>query len=160
MTNLSQAFGKKFDKDSIRTRTFEFNNHTFKVKVPLTSEYERILKATENIDEEKLNKYYNELSKPFLAEKENIDESLGVVIKENDIEVQGRSLKETAKNKVITENRIVALFGLLVPEEKDFDMQTITYEMIDELFPFSVQLEMIELIGTIISPNYKEAKGK
>jgi len=67
---------------------------------------------------------------------------------------------ETAKNKVITENRIVAMFRLLVPEEKDFDMTTITYEMIEELFPFSVQIEMVELIGTIISPTYKDAKGK
>lgn len=160
MTKLSQAFGKKFDKESIRTRTFEFNNHTFKVKVPLTSEFEATTEAVKEVDEDKVKKYYDELSKNFLEEKDNLDESLGVVFKDDDIEVQGRSLMETAKNKVITENRIVAMFRLLVPEEKDFDMTTITYDMIEELFPFSVQIEMVELIGTIISPNYKDAKGK
>ena len=43
MTNLSQAFGSKFNKDLIRTRTFELGGHTFKVKVPLTAEYEKIV---------------------------------------------------------------------------------------------------------------------
>jgi hypothetical protein len=160
MTQLSQAFGKKFDKDTIRIRTFEFNNHTFKVKVPLTSEYEAIVESAKEVDETKVKKYYDELSKNFVEQKDNLDPSLGVVFKENDIEIQGRSLQETAKNKVITENRILSMFQLLVPEEKDFDMKTITYEMVEELFPFSVQLEMVELIGTIISPSYKEAKGK
>jgi hypothetical protein len=160
MTQLSQAFGKKFDKDTIRIRTFEFNNHTFKVKVPLTSEYEAIVESAKEADETKVKKYYDELSKNFVEQKDNLDPSLGVVFKENDIEIQGRSLQETAKNKVITENRILSMFQLLVPEEKDFDMKTITYEMVEELFPFSVQLEMVELIGTIISPSYKEAKGK
>lgn len=160
MTNLSKAFGKKFNKDTIRTRSFDYNNHTFQVKVPLTSEYEALLEQTKSVDEEKVNKYYKELSQPFLDQSKELDPELGVIITDDDVTVQGRSLKETAKNKVITENRILALFKLLVPEEKDFDMNSITYDMIEELFPFSVQLEMIELIGTIISPNYKEAKGK
>ena len=74
--------------------------------------------------------------------------------------VQGRSLKETAKNKILTDNRILAMIKLLVPEEKDFDMTTITYEMVDELFPFSVQLELLERIGDVISPSYSTTKGK
>jgi hypothetical protein len=160
MTNLSKAFGKKFDADSIRIRSFEFNNHTFKVKVPLTAEFESIMEEVQKVDEAKVNKYYEELGKTFVDQKENLDPSLGVVFEDNDIKVQGRSLKETAKNKAITENRILAMFKFLVPEEKDFNMSTITYDMVEELFPFSVQLEMVELIANVISPNYKDAKGK
>jgi len=52
------------------------------------------------------------------------------------------------------------MIKLLVPEEKDFDMTTITYEMVDELFPFSVQLELLERIGDVISPSYSTTKGK
>jgi hypothetical protein len=160
MSNLSSAFGKKFNKDIIRTRSFDFNGHTFKVRVPLSSEYEAILKQTQEIDEAKLDKYYNELAQEFIKNKDTIKPEDDVVFGDNDIVVQGRSLKETAKNKLITDNRILAMIRLLVPEEKDFDMATVTYEMVDELFPFSVQLELLERIGDVISPSYVTTKGK
>lgn len=160
MSQLSQAFGKKFDKDAVRTKSFEYNGHTFKVKVPLTAEYEALFENVQDVDDAKVKKYYQELTKEFIANKDKLDPELGVVIKANDVEVQGRSMMETAKSKAITENRILAMIRLLVPEEKDFDMSTVTYEMVEELFPFSVQLELVELIGKTIAPNYKETKGK
>jgi len=160
MSNLSSAFGKKFNKDIIRTRSFDFNGHTFKVRVPLSAEYEAILKETQEVDEAKVDKYYNELSKEFIEKKDTIKSEDDVVFSDTDIVVQGRSLKETAKNKILTDNRILAMIKLLVPEEKDFDMATITYEMVDELFPFSVQLELLERIGDVISPSYSTTKGK
>jgi len=160
MSNLSSAFGKKFNKDIIRTRSFDFNGHTFKVRVPLSAEYEAILKETQEIDESKVDKYYNELSKEFIEKKGTIKPEDDVIFSDTDIVVQGRSLKETAKNKILTDNRILAMIKLLVPEEKDFDMTTITYEMVDELFPFSVQLELLERIGDVISPSYSTTKGK
>jgi len=49
---------------------------------------------------------------------------------------------------------------MLVPENKDFDMNTITYADIEELFPFSVQLELLDYINSTISPNYTATKGK
>ena len=69
-------------------------------------------------------------------------------------------MRETAINKVITEKRITEMFKLIVPEQTDFDMNTITYSMIEELFPFSIQLEIIEGITNTISPGYKATKGK
>lgn len=160
MSNLSSAFGKKFNKDIIRTRSFDFNGHTFKVRVPLSAEYEAILKETQEVDEAKVDKYYNELAKEFIEKKDTIKSEDDVIFSDTDIVVQGRSLKETAKNKILTDNRILAMIKLLVPEEKDFDMTTITYEMVDELFPFSVQLELLERIGDVISPSYSTTKGK
>lgn len=160
MSQLAQAFGKKFNKDAVRIKSFEYGGHTFKVKVPLTSEYEAMFKAVKVVDDAVVKKYYDELTKQFIDNKDKLDPELGVVFKDNDIEIQGRSMLETAKNKAITENRIVAMIQLLVPEEEDFDMATITYDMVEELFPFSVQLELIELIGETVSPNYKDTKGK
>jgi ribosomal protein S17E len=162
MNTLSKAFGKKFDqnKDLVRTRSFEFGGHIFKVKVPLTSEYEAMMIKINQADEEKVTKYYNDLTKTFFENKDILDPELGVSFKENDVEIKGRSLKETAKTKVITENQIVAMVQMLVPEEQDFDMSTITYEMVEELFPFSVQMELLQRISEVISPSYKETKGK
>lgn len=160
MSQLAQAFGKKFNKDAVRIKSFEYGGHTFKVKVPLTSEYEAMFEAVKVVDDAVVKKYYDELTKQFIDNKDKLDPELGVVFKDNDIEIQGRSMLETAKNKAITENRIVAMIQLLVPEEEGFDMATITYDMVEELFPFSVQLELVELIGETVSPNYKDTKGK
>jgi hypothetical protein len=162
MTTLSKAFGKKFDenKDLVRIRSFEFNGNTFKVKVPLTSEYEAMMLKINEINQAKVDKYYEDFTKAFIANKETIDPELGVVFKDDDVELKGRSLKETAKTKVITENQITTMVKMLVPEEKGFDMSTITYEMVEELFPFTIQMELLQKISEVISPSYKETKGK
>lgn len=162
MTSLSKAFGKKFDenKDLVRIRSFEFNGNTFKVKVPLTSEYEAMMLKINEVDQLRVDKYYEEFTKTFIENKDSIDPELGVVFKDDDVELKGRSLKETAKTKVITENQITTMVKMLVPEEKGFDMSTITYEMVEELFPFSIQMELLQKISEVISPSYKETKGK
>ena len=160
MTQFAQAFGNKFNKDDLRIRSFEMNGHTFKVKVPLTSEYESLLDSVQIVDDAKVAKYYETLSSEFIKNKDKFKEEDGVEYQDNDVLIKGASLQETAKNKVIMENRITGLFKLLVPEEQGFDMSTITYEMIEELFPFPVQLQIMEEINSVISPNYKESKGK
>ena len=161
MNQLEQAFGKKFieNKSLLRIRSFEMAGYTFKVKVPLTSEYDAILERIRIPNEEKIQEYYNELTKDLKKEKESFNAELGVIFEENDIKVQGRSMLETAKNKLITENRILEMIKLLVPEE-GHTLEDITYKDVEELFPFSVQLEIIEHIGETISPSYKEIKGK
>jgi hypothetical protein len=160
MTQLAQAFGANFNKDNVRIRSFEFGGHTFKVKVPLTSEYEALLDLANKVNNEKVDKYYAEITKEFVKNKDKITPDMGVVFEDNDVIVKDKSMREAAKNKSITENRIVAMVSLLVPEEKDFDMSTVTYAMVEELFPFSVQLELIDLISNTIAPNYKDQKGK
>lgn len=160
MSNLEQAFGKSFNKDNVRIRSFEYGGHTFKVKIPLSSEYESLLTNAQEVNSDIVDKYYKDLSDEFVKNKESLTDQKEVEFKDDDVIVQGRSMRETAKNKAVSENRIVSMIRLLVPEEKDFDMATITYEMVDELFPFSVQLELVEEIGKVISPNYKTIKGK
>lgn len=162
MNQFAQALGTKFieQKEAIRIRSFEFAGHTFKVKVPLTSEFELIQKEMDNINEDIINKYYEELSKELIENKDRAKLDSEIEYKDNDIIIKGKSLKDAAKNKALTEKRITTLFKFLVPEEKDFDMNTITYDMIEELFPFSIQMELIGLIGDTISPNYKETRGK
>lgn len=160
MTQLAQAFGANFNKDNVRIRSFEFGGHTFKVKVPLTSEYEALLDLANKVDDATVNKYYAEITKEFVKNKDKITPEMGVVFEKDDVIVKNKSMREAAKNKSITENRIVAMVQLLVPEEKDFDMSTITYAMVEELFPFAVQLELIDHISNTIAPNYKDQKGK
>lgn len=162
MNQLAQALGSKFaeHKDNIRIRTFELGGHTFKVKVPLTAEYEVMQQKLAVVDESLIDKYYDELSRELLANKDKAENSGLIEYTETDIKIDGKSLRDAAKNKAMTESRITALFKLLIPEEKDFDMETITYDMIEELFPFAIQVQVIEEIAKAISPDYVATRGK
>lgn len=162
MSKLASAFGKDFlkNKDKVRTRTFDLGGHTFKVKVPLTSEFEIMQERMKVVDEEKVATYYKDLTKDLEKYRDEPDADMKCEFVEDDIFVDGRSMKEAARNKLIAENRITEMFRLLVPEEQNFDMGTITYEMVEELFPFAVQMQMVEMIGKTVSPNYEAQKGK
>lgn len=160
MNTLASALGKDFikHKEQVRIRSFEMGGHTFKVKVPLTAEFEVMQKRMKEIDEAKVDEYYKELTKGFKDFEGEKKE--GVEILEDDILIDGRSMRDAARNKLIAEQRITELFKLLVPEQTDFDMNTITYPMIEELFPFPIQMKVIEEISRVVSVQYEEAKGK
>ncbi len=160
MNQFAQALGKNFDKDTVRTKSFVYNNHTFKVKIPTTREYETLLENANIADDTLVEKYYQEIVKEFFDNKDKLKDNKDVVFKDDDVIVKDKSMREASKNKVLTQNRILALIRLLVPEEKGFDMSTVTYDMVEELFPFTVQMEIIDLIANTITPAYKDQKGK
>lgn len=162
MNQFANALGKSFleNKDMVRTRSFSMGGHTFKVKVPLTVEFESMQKRIAEVDDSKVEKYYQELTADLEKYKGNTDSTIKCEWQDNDVILDGRSMREAAKNKVQMQARITEMFKLLVPEEKGFDMATITYEMVEELFPFPVQVQVIEKIGEVISPAYTETKGK
>jgi hypothetical protein len=162
MNQLANAFGSKFaeNKDSLRIKSFELNGHTFRVKVPLTAETDAMFERVKIIDEAKADQFYQEMSKEFIDNRVKYENDPDIEYLENDIEVKETSIKETSRNKVLTQNRITELVRLLVPENKDFDMASITYADIEELFPFSIQMELIDQINNVISPNYSATKGK
>lgn len=161
MSNFAKAFGKKFqeNKDLIRIRTFELGGHTFKVKIPLTAEYEALMIKVNQVPDELVEKYYSEMTDSFIKSKDSLNEELGIVFTDDDVEIKGRSMKAAAKNKAVTESRILAMVQMLVPEG-DFNMSEVTYEMVEELFPFSVQIELIEKISEVINPTYGTSRGK
>ena len=162
MTAFAKALGKKFEsqKDEIRIRSFEMNGHTFKVKVPLTIETDLMYQRMKIVDQETVKKYYDELTAEIIANKDKNTSEIKVIFEDNDVIIEGRSMREAATNKALTELRITEMFKMLVPEEKGFDMETITYDMIDELFPFAVQMQIIDKISQTISPSYTDSKGK
>lgn len=162
MNQFANALGKRFieNKEAVRTRSFELGGHTFNVRVPLTVESEAIQKRLLNVDEEQVEKYYQELAKDLLAAKDTMPADSKVEFTENDIVIEGRSIRETARNKLLSEMRIVEMFRLLVPEDKTFNMETVTYKDIEELFPLPIQMAVVEEIATVISFDYKKIRGK
>jgi hypothetical protein len=159
MTKFSSAFGDKYqtNKKNLLTRSFELGGHTFKVRIPLVAESDAIYKKVSEPDEEIVEKTYKEITEPLRQFENNQSEEFKFT--DNDILVDGRSMREAAKNKAITEARITEFFKLLVPELEGASLEDLTYADIEEEFPISVQMQIVEKIGEVISPTYREARG-
>jgi hypothetical protein len=159
MTKFSKAFGDKYqtNKKNMLTRSFELGGHTFKVRIPLVAESDAIYKKVSEPNEETVEKVYQEITKPLRQFENNQTE--GFQFTDDDILVEGRSMREAAKNKAITEARITEFFKLLVPEMEGVSLEDLTYADIQEEFPMSVQMQIVEKIGEAISPTYREARG-
>lgn len=159
MTKFSSAFGDKYqtNKRNLLTRTFELGGHIFKVRIPLVAESEAIYQKVANPDDKTIEKVYQEITAPLRQFKDNQTEEFEFT--EDDVLIEGRSMREAAKNKSITEARITEFFKLLVPEIEGVSFEDLTYADIQEEFPISVQMQIVEKIGEVISPTYKEARG-
>jgi hypothetical protein len=159
MTKFASAFGEKYqnNKKNLLTKTFELGGHIFKVRIPLVSESDKIYQNVSNPNDELVEKIYQSITKPLEQFRDNQTEEFKFT--ENDILVDGRSMREAAKNKAITEARITEFFKLLVPEMEGASLEDLTYQDIEEEFPLSVQMQIVEKIGEVISPTYKEARG-
>ena len=162
MTRLSSAFGANYEKvrREIVTRKFELGGFTFKVKVPLVAGSDEIYSRINNPDEAQIEAIYQTLIAPLLKYKDDPEAAeTGFAFLENDVLVQGKSLRDAAKNKAMTEARIVEYIRLLVPENPENTLADITYADIEAEWPLNVQLALCEKIGEVISPTYKEVRG-
>ncbi len=159
MTRLASALGEKYQakRKEIFTRKFELGGHTFTVRIPYVSESDAIFERVMNPDEAHIQRLYEAMAAPMLEFKDQANED--VVYEDSDILVKGRSMREAARNKAMTENRITEYIKLLVPEAPDATMDDITYADIEAEFPMSVQLALVEKIAEVISPTYKESRG-
>lgn len=137
--------------DSIRYKSFKLGSNTFKVKVPLTNELEemtsRYLKVDDAEVEQRLNKMTQNLKN---------SETEGVEVTENDVIIDGKSSRETVISIIQMEQRITEYVRLLVPEEGQ--VNDVTYQEIEEVFPLQIQLELLENIMDAIQPGYKDAQ--
>ena len=156
MSKLGSALGSKYEENrlSILTRTFELGNHTFKVRIPAVSEIEAIYNYFKNPDEAKVEEVYQQIIKSL----PNVEKQEGIEIKDNDILVEGRSLRETAKNKQALQHRIVEYIKFLIPETGS--LEDLTYADVEAEFPLAVQLSLVEKINEVISPDYREVRSK
>lgn len=159
MTKFSSAFGEKYqaNKKNLLTRSFELGGHTFKVRIPLVSESDEIYKKVAEPDDDTVEKIYVEITSSLRQFETTQTEEFKFT--DNDVLVNGRSMREAAKNKAITEARITEFFKLLVPELEGASLENLTYADIEEEFPLPVQMQIVEKIAEVISPTYKEARG-
>lgn len=159
MSKLKEALGKKYEENrlSVLTRKFELGDHTFKVRIPNVAELEAIYNYANNANEEKIEEEYQNL-----LVRKDIDGNIVLDLRneevDGDVIIEGRSMREAAKNKHVLQHRIVEYFKFIIPEVGSLD--DLTYEDIEEEFPFAVQLTLIEKINEVISPDYRDTRSK
>lgn len=153
MSKLTNKLG--INSDSIRIRTFTFNGQNLKVRVPTVAEAEVLYAKTKEPPAELVEQKYQEIVKPILENKETLEQSTEFVIKEDDVIFQDKSVREMAKNKAITEVRILETFKLLVAGDGG-KIDDLTYEDIEQDMPLPIQLDLLRRITEIISPGYEE----
>lgn len=158
MTRFADALGAKYqqNREKIFTRRFELGGHTFKVRIPYVHESDEIYKRINEPDEAKVAEAYKQMTEPLLALK---DQDAGFTFTDDDVLIEGRSLKEAARQKVQVEIKITEFVKLLVPEQEGATLADLTYEEIEAEFPMAVQMQLVEKIAEAISPTYKETKG-
>ena len=160
MNKLASVLGSTYSakRKEILIKSFELSGHTFKVKIPLVSESDAIYKRITEPEQDRIKELFNTMTESLLQYKDKEDS--GMEFTEEDIQVGGHSMMEAARNKVMTEQRILEYVKLLVPEDAETNLDHITYADIEAEWPLSVQLALAEKIGEVISPTYKEARGK
>lgn len=144
----------KVNQETLRVRSFTLAGQKFKVRVPLAIELEAINKRVVDVDYEEKTK---ELLAPLMEKKKELQGDNFVYTKD-DVIVDGRSTKDIAKVTAQTEQRILEMIKLLVPELEGASMEHLTYKEINDEFPFPVQLELMKKIAEVISPGYEEAR--
>ena len=157
MSKIASILGNEKKLKDIRIKKFELGGHTFRVRVPLVSESDAIYAKVINPSEEKIVAIYEQLTSSLMQFKDKESEEFQFT--DDDVIVNGRSMREAAKNKAMIETRVVEYIKLLVPESEDQTLDDITYKDIEEEFPLSVQMSLVKAIGEAISPTYEESRG-
>lgn len=158
MTKLAALLGSQYEskRKGLFIRQFELGGYTFKVKIPTVAQSDAMYERIQNPLEDEINAVYDQIAKPL--EQFRGQETQEFVFEENDIVVNGRSLRNTAKLKLMTQNRITEFIKLLIPENENDSLSDLTYEEIEAEFPMSVQMALVEKIAEVISPTYKETQ--
>ena len=159
MSKLALALGKKYEENrlSVMTRQFELGNHTFRVRVPSVGEIERIYEYFKNPNADDVEIIYKAMTAEF--EKFKNEKNDSVQFKDNDIVIEGRSMRETAKNKSIVQYRIVEYIKFLIPETGEMP-DDLTYQDVEDEWPLAIQIKIVDKINEVISPEYKDIREK
>jgi hypothetical protein len=152
----------KIKKIAVTVGSVAFN---LNVRVPLKREMEQMLERISNPNTETIEQVYQRMSKPLRESiAEGGDDFLEVLNKDkqvmtildDDIILDGNSVKQVATFTAMWETKVQEFFQLLQSESGEPINET--YEQIAEEFPESVIRQIVEDIESAVKPDYKTAK--
>ena len=168
---LSKKLGKGIqqvaDEIQVRKITVDLGQVKFdlRVRVPLKKQMEEINARILAPSTEKVEEIYRRISEPMRKTlEEGGDEFLKalnekkqtVIVTDDDLVIDGTSLKQVAQLQAMEEGKVEEYFRLLVSETNE--AVTETYEQITAEFPEFVIKEIVTAIQGAISPDYKSVK--
>jgi hypothetical protein len=168
---LSKKLGKQFEqvKDEIQIKkiTIDLGEVKFdlKVKVPLKKEMEQISARILTPAKEKVDAVYERLSGPMRQTLQEGGEEFikalnenkqSVTLTDDDLIVDGTSLRQVAQYQAIEEARVEEYFHLLMSEIGEPVNES--FEQISAEFPEFAIKEIVQVIQATIAPDYKSAK--
>lgn len=148
MGKLTSALG---DLAPLRIKSFELGGHQFKVRVPVTAEFDAMMERIDSVTPEQIEERYQKIIT-------GIKPGEGVVFEDNDVTVDGRSSRQMAETILKAETRITEFVKLLVPAVEGQSLADLTYAEIEQEWPFSVQMEILNKISDAINPSYTDTK--
>jgi len=152
----------RFKTIHVKLNDIEFD---LKVRIPVKREMEALIASITEPDEAKVETIYLQLSAPLRKTLEEADkdflEALNkdqekIKVTDNDVVVDGTSVRHVAKMTAISQLQVEKYFGLL--QSATGEPITESYDEIAEEFPEAVIKEIIARIDEAIKPNYKESK--
>jgi hypothetical protein len=169
--SLSNKLGKSYEQvksvANIKTITVDLGDVKFnlRVRIPLKKETEEMTARIVAPSQERIQKCFDRFAAPiqktieeggedFLEAINNGKETIKVL--EDDLLIDGKSVRQVANFAAIEETRIEEYFHLLVSENGEAINET--YEEITAEFPeFAVKV-ILETIENAIRPDYKTVK--
>lgn len=163
---LGNKLGKAVQQDTLQVRkiTIDLGETKFdlRVKVPLKKQIEDINARIFSPSTERTEAIYQRLSEPMLKTLqeggEEFVKALGesVVVKDDDLIVDGTSLRQVSQIQAMEEAKVEEYFHLLVSETEESVNET--YDEITAQLPEFVVKEIVIAIQSAISPDYKSIK--
>jgi hypothetical protein len=164
---LGTSYAEAKDKVKIRIIKIDLDDVSFnlKVRIPLKKEMEELVEKISNPPKELVDKIYDQFTAPLLKTiKEGGDEFVKamnsekqmITVKDDDIIMDGNSLKQISNLTAMWQLKVENYFHLLQSEIGD--EITETFEEITEEFPESIVKKIVEEIEVAIKPTYKDVK--
>lgn len=168
---ISKKLGADYEAIRVNARfkkiNIIFNDIEFplKIRIPVRRELEDLLVKISAPNKKREDAIFKELSEPLLKTINDAGEGfLDVLNAENekiklvddDIIVDGNSLKQIAKLNNVWHTQIELYFSLIQSETGEPVNET--YEEISDEFPENVIREIVQKIDDVIKPNYKDTK--
>ena len=168
--SIAEKLGQSAElAEQIKTKTITFNvgeaTITLRVRIPVKREMEAILEAVAKPDPARVEAIYMDMSKQI---RESIDaggedflksvntEKEMIKVTDNDIILDGTSMRNMANLTAMWETKVESYFHLL-RSETDEELNE-SYEQIASELPEQAIRQFVEEIEAVIRPTYRSAK--
>ena len=168
---FADKLGSKYTavKEQVKIKTIHIKageaEFDLRVRIPLKQEMESISETIVAVDETKVEALYEKLSAPVkksineggegFLEKLNKDKDF-IIVRDNDMIVDGNSIKNVATMSVMWQSKVEEYFHLLISETGDPINET--FEQIEQEFPDEVIKTIVDEIDKSIKPTYDGVK--